>query len=62
MVAGELDYKELYGNISFETPDIVAAKCRCVACNSCACGRCGTSQCTGCIGTVLDEELQWEVA
>lgn len=64
MIASEFDYNELYGNIAYETDTIVAAKCRCVACNSCACGRCTTciSQCTGCKGALLDEELEWEVA
>ena len=61
MIANELDYNELYGNITTHN-DVVAAKCRCVACNSCSCGRCTTciGQCTGCTGTIYDEDIQWD--
>ena len=62
MVATELDYDALYGSIVIETNELVAAKCRCVACNSCACGRCSSciGQCTGCKGSTMDQEIVWE--
>lgn len=64
MIANELDYSDMYGNISQDTDNVVAAKCRCVACNSCSCGRCliCIGQCTGCKGTNLELELEWGVA
>lgn len=64
MIAEELDYSEMYGEISRETDNVVAAKCRCVACNSCSCGRCilCIGQCTGCKSNTHEFELEWSFA
>ena len=64
MIANENDYAELFGEIERENNNIVAAKCRCVACNSCSCGRCilCIGQCTGCKSKDLELELEWGMA
>ncbi len=64
MSANERDYSMLYGNIVSDMESVVAAKCRCAACNSCSCGRCTTciSQCTGCVSSASFDDLEWEAA
>ena len=65
MIGKEVDYSKLFGNIESENNDkIVAAKCRCVACNSCSCGRCllCIGQCTGCKSKDLELDLEWGMA
>ena len=63
MIGKETDYSKLYGNIESDDKanNIVAAKCRCVACNSCSCGRCilCIGQCTGCKSKDVELDLEW---
>lgn len=64
MIANEIDYRGLYGNIEASREDSVMAKCNCTKCNSCSCGRCDKciSQCTGCKKKDNNDEIGWEVA
>lgn len=64
MIANENDYAEMFGKIEKEDDRVVAAKCRCVACNSCSCGRCliCIGQCTGCKGKDSQLDLEWGIA
>ena len=64
MVPNENEYSKLFGRIEQEDNKVVAAKCRCVACNSCSCGRCSLciGQCTGCKSKDLELELEWGMA
>ena len=65
MIGKKDDYSKLFGNINNEdNTNVVAAKCRCVACNSCSCGRCilCIGQCTGCKSKDIELDLEWGMA
>lgn len=65
MIGKKDDYSKLFGNINNEdNANVVAAKCRCVACNSCSCGRCilCIGQCTGCKSKDIELDLEWGMA